>query len=361
MTQTYSALNTGDALSITIAGKTTTIASDAINYEELLALVRRGAPLNEIEPVLTPAEKFKSIGAKSGFEIRLNESSGAVGVFFNGQELSSKVSDMILKMFKEGSDFDPLRNFLIKALGNSDAKEADVLYDFITINSLPITPDGDFLAFKATCADGLDCHSRTVKYEIGSYLHVENYDRNKNAQCGTGLHVGGRDYVKSYGNHGDAYFIVKVNPMDCIFYRPNVGQGKMRVRKLFVYAQCFGGAALDSFVPFMVASSPEGDILEEAAKRGRKVKQKGGQTSQVSTQKGPPSKKVSIAKKDQTFVTKIKGSHKFTTKDGKEFTAKEVQDGIKKHGQRGYAAITGVARTTLQGWVETINGKARTR
>lgn len=355
----------GESISVTVDGQTTVVNADAPNFEPLYNLVKAGAPADQVKEVLTPAAQIRKVGAKAGFEIRINDASGAVGVFFDGSEVNSKLSAMLVEMFMAGNDFEPLRNFMIKALSNRDAKEADVLYDFVIKNKLPITPDGDFLAFKATHADGFDRHGRTVQYRIGEYLHVTNFDPDKRTQCGSGLHVGGRNYVKGYGSHGDAYWIVKVNPADTVFYRADVSDGKMRVSKLFVYAQCFGGAALDEFVPFMVTNSPEGDVLEKAAKRGKKVQQKAGMTAQVATQAPRPKKSerkaVADAKQAQSFVTKTSNSHKFTTKNGEVFSAGDILEGIKANGQNGYAALTGIARTTLQGWLAVINGKERKR
>jgi hypothetical protein len=341
------------------------VNADAPNFEPLYNLIKTNGPADQVKDLLTPATQIRKVGEKAGFEIRINDANNAVGVFFNGSEVNSKLSAMLVEMFMSGNDFEPLRNFMIKALSNRDATEADVLYDFVIKNKLPITPDGDFLAFKATLANGFDRHSGTVQYRIGEYLHVTNFNPDKRTQCGSGLHVGGRNYVKGYGHTDDAYWIVKVNPADTVFYRADASDGKMRVSKLFVYAQCFGGAALDEFVPFMVTHSPEGDVLEKAAKRGKKVQQKGGMTAQVATQAPRPKKSerkaVAEAKQAQSFVTKATNGHKFTTKSGKVYTAQDILDGIKEHGQNGYAAFTGIARTTLQGWIAVINGKVRKR
>lgn len=359
-------ITTGECITVNCGGEITTIGADALNFQALCDLVKAMAPIEKIKEALTPADQIRKAGEKAGFEIRINDSTGAVGAFFQGNEINSKLSEMLVEMFVAGNDFEPLRNFLIKALSNRDAKEADVLYDFVINNKLPITPDGDFLAFKATHSDGFDRHRHTVQYRIGEYLHVTNFDPDKRTQCGVGLHVGGRNYVKRYGNRDDAYWIVKVNPSDTVFYRADTSDGKMRVSKLFVYAQCYGGSALDEFVPFMVAHSPEGDLLENAAKKGKKVQRTGGLTAQVATQAPAPKnraerKVVNGAKESQSFVTNGVRGQAFTTKDGKIYSTKTVLEGVKEHGQRGFASMTGVARTTIQGWLDTINGTARKR
>jgi hypothetical protein len=358
----------GESISITIDGDTTTIPADAPNFDDLCALAKAGASKDEIKKVLTPAVAIQTVAAEAGFELRFNPTNEAVAVFLNGTEINSKVSDLIVKAYMDKADFGPLKNFLLKAMSNRDAKEADVLYDFVVKNRLPIHPDGDFLAFKSTRPDGFDHHSGTVQYRVGEYLHVKNADLNKFTQCSTGLHIGGRDYVKSCGGGNSAVWIIKVNPADTIFYRADGQQGKMRVSKLFVYAQTTGQAILETILPFMTASSPEGDLLETAAKKAPVGKQESGKkgsaqvVKQMAKGKGKAEKAVvREAKKEQSFVTKTKKALTFSTKGGVVYTAKQVLDGVSAHGQRGWAAATGIARTTIQEWIKMINGEKRDR
>lgn len=356
----------GESISVTIAGKTTTIPSDAPNFDDLCALVKRQAPVAEIEKVLTPAAAIKTVAAKSGFEIRVQGEN--IGVFVNGVEIHSKVAKLIEDAYLGGTDIEPIRNFMIKAMSNRDAKEVDVLYDFVTKNKLPIHPDGDFLAFKATRPDGFDHHSGTVEYKVGEYVHVVNANPDKSVQCSTGLHIGGSSYVSGFHAGRSACFILKVNPADTIYYRSDAGQGKMRVSKLFVYARVAEPDNLAAFLPFMIMSSPEGDALEAVAKNAPVGTKKTGQkkSSLVVKQaaKGTNKKErkvVKAAKAAQTFVTKVKNEITFKAKDGKVFTAAQVLEGVKAHGQRGWSAMTGVARTTIQSWLDLINGSKRGR
>jgi hypothetical protein len=367
---------TGESISVTIDGEPTTIAADAPNYADLLAAVKKQAPADKVRALLTPAVALKAVAKEGGFEIRMNPNNpDAIGVFWNGSEVHSKVSGLLLEMYHGKQDITALRNFLIKAMAHEAIKEIDLLYDFIIKNKLPLHPDGDFLAFKTTRVNGLDKHSGTVKYEIGKELEVTNFNRDKFTQCGAGLHVGGRNYVKGFGSTGDAYFIVKVNPANAIYYRDGSEHGKMRVCKLFVYAQCIGGAELEQFLPFMVMRSPEGDLLELATKEDIAAgtadtsptmghAHESTVVAKSATGKGKRSaKKLKKLKKVQTFVTGTAKAEnlKFVTKAGRTYTAADVLAGVKDHGQRGWAALAGIARTTIQEWLKAIKGEQRTR
>lgn len=365
------------AVSVTIDGKTVNIPSDAANYEDLIAALRTKASKEAVAKLMTPIEHFKALAQDAGFEIRLNVSLDKIGVFWEGAEVHSKVADMIIEHHHAGEDFTTLKNFLKKAMNNvNGVGEMDTLFDFIKDAKLPLHPDGDFLAFKATRGDGFDKHTGTVKYEVGQYLEVKNFDKNKFTQCGQGLHVGDRKYVKSYGTIGnDAFFVVKVNPANAIFYRDHSYSGKMRVCKLFVYAQIAMGEGVDleQFLPFMVASSPEGDILELAALNDpieqapsdipeAPVEDLEGRSAKVAKKTAKPaSKPVKKAKKGQSFVSVGKGKMTFLTKDNVAFTAKQVLDNVAQFGQRGWSAKSGIPRTTIQDWLKAINGATRKR
>lgn len=391
----YTALISTDALtglaviSVTIAGKPPVqIADDADNYAELVAAVRARRPAEEVAKLLTPLEKFKTIVQDAGFEIRMKND--FMGVFYEGKQVHSMIAEMIVEHHKAGAEYGALKNFMVKSLANvNGVGEADVLYKFIQDAKLPLHPDGDFLAFKATKGNGYDKHTGTVLYKVGEYLEVKNFNRDKFTQCGQGLHVGDRSYVNSYGHQGvDAFFVVKVNPKDAIFYRGNGYDGKMRVCKLFVYAQIAMGKGVDlnHFLPFMVAHSPEGDILElaaldepatvapsdipEAAAEERapvaKAEKLMGENAKVATKSGKgktttEAKKLRKAKKEQSFVSVGKGKMVFATKDNRQFTAKQVLANVANLGQRGWATEAGIPRTTIQEWLKAIEGKARNR
>lgn len=393
----YTALISTDAItgvasiSVTIPGKQPVmIADDADNYADLVAAIRAQRPVEEVAKLLTPLEKFKTIVQDAGFEIRMKNES--MGVFYEGEQVHSRIAEMILEHHKAGTEYGALKNFMVKAMANvNGVGEADVLYKFIQEAKLPLHPDGDFLAFKATRADGFDKHTGTVLYKVGEYLEVKNFDASKFTQCGQGLHVGDRSYVNSYGNAGrDAFFVVKVNPKDAIYYRGSGYDGKMRVCKLFVYAQIAMGQGVDlnHFLPFMVAHSPEGDILELAALDApateapsdipeasaeeqapvvrKKTDKLMGQNAKVETKAGrgkttTEKKKLRKASKEQSFVSVGKGKMVFATRDNRQFTAKQVLANVANLGQRGWAAEAGIPRTTIQEWLKAIEGKARNR
>jgi hypothetical protein len=128
---------------------------------------------------------------------------------------------------------------------NPSKRAVTELYGFLEKNTLPITSDGCFLAYKKVRADYLDCYSRSVLNKPAVYMTDEDkatlaeavgkrnevtvevvdgvtvvsMDRNavdddQNRTCSTGLHFCSRDYLRVFG--GERIVILKINPRDVV-------------------------------------------------------------------------------------------------------------------------------------------------
>ena len=138
----------------------------------------------------------------------------------DGIEMPELFTDRIIKMRKEGFDFQPMLEFLNNMNENPSDHAIVELFDFMQHEHLPITDDGSFLAYKAVDKDFKDKWSRTFDNSVGSTVEVDRstVDSNRDNGCSNGLHVGSLNYVKDYGNedNGDQFLVVKVNPMDVV-------------------------------------------------------------------------------------------------------------------------------------------------
>lgn len=116
-----------------------------------------------------------------------------------------------------------LRHFSKQEVGHS----AEELLDFMKIGAMPIADDGSIIGFKVlnrnrsddNTADPsvfVDCHTRTVKQQLGSlvYMPRSKVSDDRRQACGTGLHVAAPAYVCHFG--GDVVTLVKVKPHDVI-------------------------------------------------------------------------------------------------------------------------------------------------
>lgn len=124
-----------------------------------------------------------------------------------------------------------LKNFFKKLPSN----EAIGLIDFLAVNNLPITVEGNILAFKAleSLSDGktlVDYYTRQVTQQVGDVVHMPKYsvDSDRDAHCSVGLHVCTKDYLGSgFAKGTNVLTLVKVSPDD-VCSVPNDLNYKMR-------------------------------------------------------------------------------------------------------------------------------------
>lgn len=137
-------------------------------------------------------------------------------VFYNGMPSHNVVASRILDMVAEGHTVEPMIAFLENLMQNPSQSAIDELYIFMEANSLPITTDGHFLAYKVVTNDFKDKHTRTFDNSVGAVLDMDRNlcDPNRAVTCSTGFHFCGFKYLSFFGSHGDQIMIVKVNPKD---------------------------------------------------------------------------------------------------------------------------------------------------
>lgn len=127
-----------------------------------------------------------------------------------------------------------LKNFFRKL----PCDEAIGLIDFLAVNNLPITVEGNILAFKALLPlyDGktfIDFYTKMVTQQVGDVVHMPKYsvDSDRNVHCSVGLHVCTKEYLKvGFAKENTAFTLVKVSPED-VRSVPNDFNSKMRCCK----------------------------------------------------------------------------------------------------------------------------------
>ena len=95
-------------------------------------------------------------------------------------------------------------------------------YDFLSSNNLPITVNGNILAFKALSVIPenkilVDCFTKQVVQQVGDIVSMPRYmvDTNRKEHCSHGLHVCAKGYLKTLYFGGSLVLtLVKVAPED---------------------------------------------------------------------------------------------------------------------------------------------------
>jgi hypothetical protein len=179
--------------------------------------------------------------------------------------------DRILRLVAEGHSFEPLVNMLEKLGSNPIFRSVMEAFPFITQQGLPITEDGDILAYKAVTSDYKDKWTKTIDNSIGSIVEVSRDDvcDDHTQACAPGLHVGSLSYINSYGTHGvDKFIVVKFSPADIVSVPSNESTDKMRVCRYQVVKDLEGNSLLEGEVYTVDGERKESARFLEAQAKG---------------------------------------------------------------------------------------------
>jgi hypothetical protein len=198
----------GNNIVVVIDNKAHTISKTHITYQKVLDAIK-AQDWEAVKDIIEPKKVVLNYGAG-------NVSIEGDTLYWRGQEFNTSLTERMIKMLQEGFPIEPMVNFMENLMQNPSKRAVTELYGFLEKNSLPITPDGCFLAYKKVRADYLDCHSGTMDNSVGQIVTMERnmVDDNKEQTCSTGLHFCSIDYLQHFG--GERTMIVKINPADVV-------------------------------------------------------------------------------------------------------------------------------------------------
>lgn len=220
-------IKTDEGLSAVINGSAYTITSDNASYNQVVDAIRNNEPEEQIVDLFNAANAIKR-WAHGNIEVsEFNE------LTFNGEQVHNVVVDRIFSFMEEGLPYEPLIAFLRRLLANPSKRAVDELYKFLEHESLPITEDGYFLAYKGVREDYTDCHTGQFRNVPGAeFKMIRNLvDDDARVACSNGFHVGSLEYATSFG---PKCVIVKVDPADVVSVPHDSSCQKCRVAKYTV-------------------------------------------------------------------------------------------------------------------------------
>lgn len=137
-------------------------------------------------------------------------------VFYGQHQLADSLARRILQMRAEGFDIKPMENFVVKLYRNPSYRAIAETYRFLEHNSLPITEDGDFMAYKRVRDNFMDVYTGKISNHIGAVVEMPriDVDDNCNNTCSNGLHFASLEYLAHYS--GAKLVAIKINPKDVV-------------------------------------------------------------------------------------------------------------------------------------------------
>ena len=223
---------TEESLTVVVDGKAMTMqkdhpawtqAIDALNNEEY-------DRLENLFDVSKAVEDY--VDNESGITVKEGS------VFFQGEAIHNVVVDKILSFMRQGLPFKPLVRFLGKLMANPSRRAVNELYAFLEHKSMPITPDGNFVAYKGVTEDFKDFHTRKFDNSVGQTLSMvrNSVCDDANIGCSYGFHAGSYEYAKGYASSGGHLMRVEIDPTDVVSVPLECDCQKLRTAKYKVIA-----------------------------------------------------------------------------------------------------------------------------
>lgn len=201
------------------------------NYQAIREAVRKH-DWDSVEQLINVSQAVNTFG--KGNVVVVNGQ-----VYYNNQPLHNSIVTRIVNMMNEGFSADPLIKFLENLMENPSSSAVNELYEFLEKNSLPITEDGHFLAYKKVRNDYLDFYTGRVDHSIGAKpaMNRNQVDDNRNNTCSYGLHFCSLEYLPSYHGGQGRVVIVKINPRDVVSIPTDYNYSKGRACTYEVVAE----------------------------------------------------------------------------------------------------------------------------
>lgn len=232
---------TSKSITIVVNYVPRTIPSTHANFAEIVRLAKDAKTTEaQITPLL---DVGKTIETASNGNIQYKNGK----LFFKGFEVKSTLATTIIAMLRDGNEAGakPLQAFLEKAFNNPDPRAATDLFDWVVNSGLPITPQGDILAWKAVRMDYLSIHGggrrgdRVFDHHVGNTVEEDRSycDADPARTCSRGLHFASAEYMKHYAGGGSRIVAVAVSPTDVVAFPRDYGWQKGRAAKYVVVGE----------------------------------------------------------------------------------------------------------------------------
>lgn len=241
---------TDTTLTLVVDNKVHTAHTSNTNWDKIIVALKDG-DIDEVISLIDIAEQINQYGEGSVI-VR-----GGV-VYYGDEELDNSLSQRILKMMKEGFNVTPLVKFLDNLMDNPSARSVQDVYRFLEHNSLPLTEDGHFLAYKKVDASYKDSYTRTIDNSVGQVVTMarNKVQDNPDVTCSHGLHFASMDYINAfYGSH---IMILKINPADVVSIPTDYNNAKGRCCRYEVIGEHMDGTK-DTLSERAVHSTPAND------------------------------------------------------------------------------------------------------
>ncbi len=221
---------TDNSLTVVLNGKPHTMSSESPNFHMAKQALSEER-FDDLEELFDMAQAIQNY-ADGNVRVENNT------VYFRDEAIHNHVVDRLLDFMGENLPFKPLVRFLDKLMENPSRNSVEQLYRFLEHKNMPLTPDGNFLAYKGVNHDFTDKWSGKCDNSVGQVLEMQRNGvcDDANMGCSYGFHAGSHEYAKGYACGGGHLMIVEINPADVVSVPHCSDCQKLRTAKYKVVA-----------------------------------------------------------------------------------------------------------------------------
>jgi len=320
---------TPQGISLLVDNRPRIIAKDHLNYQAVVDAVKANDMSQIKDLVDIPA--FVAMITHGKVQIGDNHV-----VMFDGQEMHNTMTDRLVAALKQGFDITFLASFMEKLYANPTTDVHADLYTWLEKGEMPITEDGDFIAYKKVKDDYTSHYDGKTPNFVGTIVKMDRRDMadtDRNQDCSSGLHFCSYDYLKGFS--GARILILKINPADVVAIPNDYSHLKGRAWKYEVLGEVPMGEKIDSYRVKPVVADDDKSFEHNKENWAEPPKR---------TKKAPSmSGGVTVSK-----------SLRFTNRDGKTYTPGQLIKAVGKLSQAKAAEKINVGRSTLQDWLKKM-------
>ena len=220
-------------ITIFVEGKQHTIHATDSNFASAVTAFE-ASDWDGLYNILNPAQVFQNLYAKyEQIEVKHGN------VYVNDEPISSLIAGRILDFLAKGVDCLPVFKFITKLNLNPSARAVNELYTFLEHKFLPLTDNGNFLAYKALRSDYTDVHTGKFNNSVDNVLEMprNKVDDNKEVGCSYGFHAGTLEYARGFRPCSGKLVLVEINPADVVSIPTDCECQKLRTCKYKVVAE----------------------------------------------------------------------------------------------------------------------------
>ena len=223
---------TEESLTVVVDGKAMTMQKDHPAWTQAIDALNK----EEYDRLENMFDVSKAVEDYVDSESGITVTEGTV--FFGGEAIHNVVVDKILTFMRQGLPFKPLVRFLGKLMNNPSRRAVNELYAFLEHKSMPITPDGNFIAYKGVTSEFKDFHTNKFDNSVGQTLSMvrNGVCDDANIGCSQGFHAGSYEYAKGYASNGGHLMRVEIDPTDVVSVPLDCDCQKLRTAKYLVVA-----------------------------------------------------------------------------------------------------------------------------